>query len=155
MHFSNATVFNGKVGDMYCTNDGKVEDDISKTVRELIRNNDLETLRCTLTDISSFEREKLISAGTLGKDFTSDHYKHSTSALKKPCPLLFEAVTLGKFACVSILLENGFTFETRDTNGWNILHYLIAVSHFDPSYEVTAVDIWRNVQKRLNPKQLE
>ena len=71
--------------------------------------------------ISNFEREKLISAGTVGKDFTSDHYKHSTSALKKPCPLLFEAVTLGNVACVSILLENGFTFETRDTNGWNIV----------------------------------
>ena len=71
---------------MYCTNDGKVEDDISKTVRELIRNNDLEILHSTLTDISNFEREKLISAGTVGKDFTSDHYKHSTSALKKPCP---------------------------------------------------------------------
>ena len=140
---------------MYCTNDGKVEDDISKTVRELIRNNDLEILHSTLTDISNFEREKLISAGTVGKDFTSDHYKHSTSALKKPCPLLFEAVTLGKVACVSILLENGFTFETRDNNGWNILHYLIAVSYFDPSYEATAVDIWRNVQKKLNPKQLE
>ena len=37
---------------MYRTNDGKVEDDISKTVRELIRNNDLEILHSTLTDIS-------------------------------------------------------------------------------------------------------
>ena len=53
------------------------------------------------------------------------------------------------------MLENGFTFETRDTNGWNILHYLIAVSYFDPSYEATAVDIWRNVRKRINLEQLE
>ena len=156
MHFINATVFNGKVGDMYCANNGRVGDDILETVRELVRNNDTEALRNILTDLSNFERDELISAGTLDEGFTSGRCKHSMSALKKPCPILFEAVTLGgKLACVSILLENGFTFETRDTNGWNILHYLIAVSHFDPSYEATAVDIWSNVQKMFDAKQLE
>ena len=127
----------------------------TERIRQTIRDSDGDTLSRILLNLNDQEREELICIETLRDVSNTCTYRHSDSALQKPCPILFEATRARKFASVDILLENGFTFETRDTNGWNILHYLIAVSYFDPSYEATAVDIWRNVWKRINLEQLE
>ena len=139
---------NGKKGEA-----GKEID--TERIRQTIRDSDGDTLSRILLNLNDQEREQLISRETLRDVSNACTYRHSDSALQRPCPILFEATRARKFASVDVLLENGFTFETRDTNGWNILHYLIAVSYFDPSYEATAVDIWRNVRKRINLEQLE
>ena len=142
---------------MYYTHQEKVEGDILKSMREFIRSNDVENLRRALTKLTHYEKEKLIATQCMDSSnrFSSGSYRHSTSALKKPCPVLFEAVQLGNIACVKLLLQNGFNMESRDTNGWNILHYLIAVSYFNPPYETTAVGIWKNIENLLNSTQME
>ena len=104
----------------------------TERIRQTILDSNGDILRRILFNFTEPEREELISKETLQDASTACSYRHSDSALQRPCPILFEATRASKFVSVDILLENGFTFETRDTNGWNILHYLIAVSYFDP-----------------------
>ncbi len=77
------------------------------------------------------------------------HYRHKKSALESKEPLLFIALLRGKFNAVKVLLSHGVNMQQQDGNGWNVVHYFIAISYFDGDFEKKAVQLYKNVKNSI------
>ncbi len=60
---------------------------------------------------------------------------------------LFQAVVFGSFKTLKVFMQNGVDLCQVDENKYNILHYLIVVSHIDDDFEGTAVKIYKRLLK--------
>ena len=124
-------------------------------MQQWINNSEIDEIGKYLVNLKNSERDFLLCWGVLNESSRSCNFRgHLEKALQKPSPLVFDAVTKNKFLCLRVLLDNGFSLKIKDPNGWNILHYLIAISHNDPSYEERAVAIWTQLLKILEEHQL-
>ncbi len=60
---------------------------------------------------------------------------------------LFQAVVFGSFKTLKVFIRNGIDLCQVDENKYNILHYLIVVSHIDDDFEGTAAKIYKRLLK--------
>ena len=112
------------------------ESNTLEAVEKRIAENNAEGFKRAFSELTAVDKDALLSRGVLQTE------KHGRGrALEEVRPLLFEAIISESFACVPVLLSNGFPLTTRDNNGWNFIHYLTAISHYDHSFEKTAVEL--------------
>ncbi len=154
MFFTNSNVGNGvnnKVDDIPLR---EPKDQLTGRVKTIIDQGDVEALRKLISNLKNSEREFLITWQTRDESSKPCCHGYSSKVLRKPCPLIFEAISRDQTPCLEVLLGFGFKLESTDTNGWNVLHYLIAISHYDESYEERAVEIWKKVAALLQERDL-
>ncbi len=62
---------------------------------------------------------------------------------------LFQSLIFGSFCVFRALLNHGADLFQTAENGWNIVHYLIVVSHENNKYEQKAVSIYKQLLSEL------
>ena len=67
---------------------------------------------------------------------------------------LFTCIVFGSFDVLKIFVKHDVSLHQVAEHGWNIIHYLVLVSHYDTNYESKAVEIYKRLQRELDRKVL-
>ncbi len=129
-------------------NDFKMYNQLS----DLIKCGNISMLEVELNNLSKQEKDSLFAMYTKQKKlstFQRFQYRHRKSVLESNEPLLFTAVLSGNTSVIQMLCTYGADIHIQDSNGWNLIHYLIAISYFEQSYENKAVQIYNNVKNSM------
>ncbi len=121
-------------------------EDKAEHLTKCINNHDIDKVSSTLQSLSKDEINILLHTPMKEEEKPRFRYRHTESALKENVPIIFEAIILGYFDLVNILNNYGASFTVTDKHGWNIIHYLIVLSHKQPSYESSAVKLYSKLQ---------
>ena len=117
-----------------------------------IKHQDITTLDSLLGKMTVLEKETHLNPTFLKKK-SLWMYRHSKDSLFQDPPLLFQALLQGQ-QTFDALLRAGANLFLADPQGWNIIHYLITVSHHIPDMEDTCVKIYETLKAQLVAEEM-
>ncbi len=128
-------------------------EDTGQKLLRFIKQSEIVELNSMLKNLSKAEIEHLFNRSPKKKIRMRFHYRHSKLALKEAIPLVFEAIIRGQLHVAKLLHEHGAKFYVTDANGWNIIHYLIVLSHLHNNYENVAVRLYKKLQEMIERQE--
>ena len=118
-----------------------------------IKHNDVSKAELLLYECTADEKEAVINP-KYNKLRPLRRYRHSKKCLYHQPPLLFQALLQGE-EIFEILLKAGANLYLADQHGWNIVHYLITVSHNISGMEEKCVTIYNRLKILLTAEELD
>ena len=141
---------------------------IDDTMWTLIKEDKSESFENILLDLDTDRKEallngscKIIQTEEDGKDQVNWKDKIHSLLKKKDNGLqddsrpLFQCVTFGSFNISKVLMKHGADILQVAENQWNIIHYLIAVSHENEKFESKAVQIYKGLLGELDTEDVQ
>ncbi len=127
-------------------------DDSEGQLRCAVTEQNLGAVQHILERIPIDQKNKILNDVPKKKDWWW-RYIHNNSSLEETHPILFQSLFAGEeiFYC---LRAHGADLLITDPHGWNIIHYLIAVSFKIPERSEDAVDIYKRLKQDISPDTL-
>ena len=146
----------------------EAENVTSDVMWNLIKTNDFETVDTILSNLKVKDRKFMLNGIYINEeeevkeDIKKSIFDHLVSVLRgKNSDLrdesrpLFTCIIFGSFDVLKVLLKYEVSLLQVAERIWNIIHYLISVSHHDTSYEPKAVSIYGRLRKELDKHKLK
>ena len=152
------SVVSWKIGRKSRKIDTTKERSIDDTMWTLIKEDKWESFENILLDLDTDRKEALLNGSSKviptevdgkgkvrWKDRIYSLFKKKDKGLHDDSRPLFQCVTFGSFNILKVLLKHGANILQVAENQWNIIHYLIAVSHENEKFESKAVNIFKRL----------
>ena len=133
-----------------------IKEDQSEPFENILRDMDMDGKEALLNgfrQINQPEDDEIRKATFIGK--MNSWFKRKNGGLHDDSRPLFQCVTFGSFNILRVLLKHGADILQVAENRWNVIHYLIVVSHENVKFEGKAVQIYRRLLEELATEDVQ
>ena len=116
-----------------------------------VKEENIRVVESLLRECTESEKETILNP-TYKEHKSLRRYRHRKKCLFQEPPLLFQALFHGKL--FGVVLEAGENLLLTNQQGWNIIHYLITVSHKIPGMEEKCVAIYNRLRRTFSVDEL-
>ena len=133
-----------------------IKEDKSEPFENILLDMDMDGREALLNGfckINQPEDDETRKATFIGK--MNSWFKGKNGGLHDDSRLLFQCVTFGSFNILKVLLKHGSDILQVAENQWNVIHYLIIVSHENENFEGKAVQIYKRLLEELDTEDVQ
>ncbi len=132
---------------------GKIKmEDMESQLRFAVTEQNLAAVEHILQQIPVDEKDRILNYISAKKEWWW-RYKHDNSSLEETHPILFQSLFSGK-EIFDHLRTHGADLLITDPHGWNLIHYLVAVSFKIPELAEDAVGIYKRLKGDISSDTL-
>ena len=124
---------------------------ILEKLRVAVKEENIQMVELLLRECTERKKETILNP-TFPEQKSLRRYRHREKCLFQEPPLLFQALVHGDV--FDVVLKAGANLFLVDQQGWNIIHYLITVSHKIAGMEDKCVTIYNRLRRTFSVDEL-